>query len=38
VEAVGIITADYGGHTCYYTLITAIMSTTNTHLDTNPSG
>jgi hypothetical protein len=39
VEAVGIITADGpGGHTCYYTLITAIMSTTNTHLDTNPSG
>ncbi len=38
VEAVGIITADSGGHTCYYTLITAIMSTTNTHLDTNPSG
>ena len=38
VEAVGIITADSGGHTCYYTLITAIMSTTNTHLDTNPGG
>ena len=39
VKAVGTITAGTtDGHTCWYTLIGAIESVTNTHLDTNPAG
>ncbi len=39
IKAVGTITAaSSDGRTCLYTLIGAIQSVTNTHLDTNPNG